>query len=144
LTSLYLAAPLACAIRVRNLSRDFSRLGFKIWSQWHDQIASLAPENRADPMDCGTRNMLLAQNIAEIRLADVTVVIASMGDGRATYGDAAYALALSKPIVWVHSKNGTGRCLWDSHSLCTRIIDPENDRILPDLIAKVIRRAVAA
>jgi nucleoside 2-deoxyribosyltransferase len=144
MTSLYLASPLSTAVRMSNLARDMRALGFKVWSRWHEQYASFDAEHRVDPMDDGTRALIVAQNIAEIRLADVTVVVTSMGDGRATYGDAAFALALCKPIVWVHGRDGTGRCVWDSHSLCSRIIDPQNERRLPEMIAGAIRRAVAA
>jgi hypothetical protein len=105
----YVAAALGEVERANQLARRLRTRGARITSTWH---ASVAP-GEVDPLDPAERRRLLLLNLGELEAASVVLVLT---DGRArpraTYCEAAWALAMGLPVVWLA---GAGSCLFDAH-----------------------------
>lgn len=111
----YLAAALARARHVEAIAAGL-RQHVEIVSGWHSRTNG----SRRDPRDDEERTAICALNLAELVTADVVVVMVDDGEPRATYGELGYALALCKPVVFVHAGQ-VGRCILDAHSFVVKL-----------------------
>jgi len=111
----YLAAPLAEAPRVHQLAADLFDLGLHVVSTWHATTATV------DPHDEDVRLRVLEGNLAELAHADVLVAVTDRGTPRATFAEIGYALARRTRVIWLAGAAGAGRCIFDAHTLVTRV-----------------------
>lgn len=111
----YIAAALACAPVAAELAALLAGNGHRVVSSWHvGQTATV------DPEDEYARSGTLRHNLCELRACDVAVVLAHLGEPRATFSEVGYALALDKRVVWLHAPSGAGRNIFDAHGLVRR------------------------
>lgn len=111
----YLAAALSRAPYAEAVAAEL-REHFEVISGWHARTQGV----RVDPRDDEERTRLCALNLAELVTADVLVALVADGQPRATYGEIGYALALCKPVVFVHAGQ-VGRCILDAHSFVVKL-----------------------
>lgn len=110
----------SASFRWKRLARQWATLleqcGLAVSSTWH------APpdDTEVDPDDEATRCRLLAVNLADLQRADCLLVLSSVGEPRATFAEAGFALACGKPTVFVHH-GPVGRQLFDSHPKAVRV-----------------------
>jgi hypothetical protein len=122
---------IACALAQAHHARDYAtRLGmfesYQVVSAWHDLVTE-----KVDPTDAGTRREVLLNNLADLSRAHVVLALMDKGTPRATIGEAVWALAHSKPVVWLCGGDGTGRNVWDAHALVT--LCDRHEQVLPAL-----------
>lgn len=112
-------------------------IGFHVTSTWH--AGDCRPEHDLSLED---RHAALRTNIADLQRADVVLVVAYVGEPRATFGEAAFALSLGKPVVFMHDAQ-TGRQLWDVHPKALRLDINERGDALPQRLHDAVREALA-
>jgi nucleoside 2-deoxyribosyltransferase len=115
MTKLYLASALARCVHTCMVASGLAR-EFSIVSTWHRRAK---PKDK-DPRDDEERAAILSSNLVEIERADVIVALVDDGEPHCTYGEIGYALAVGKPVVWVH-ESATGRNLLDAHASVVRL-----------------------
>lgn len=114
--NIYLACALNCSDQARGIARILEMGGHIIVSSWHDTA-----KESFDPSDDVVRGRILRTNLADLETAQVVIVFAHIGNPRATYCEAGYALAIGKRLVWVHNDSGDSRNIFDAHSDVTRL-----------------------
>lgn len=109
-TRIYIAAPLSKA-HAANEMADMILVadGYEIVSRWHRVVRPGA----SDPTDAATRIALHADNKADIRRADILVVVSPLG-GKATYVEAGIAEERRTPVLW-YCPGGEGKCIASLH-----------------------------
>lgn len=107
----YVAAPLACALKAHHFAEMLRVCGYEVTSTWHDLPE--APE----PGDAPARVGILTTNIRDLDACDAVVALLHAGTPRATYAEIGYALAQSKPVAWVHGPEVKNTCIFDAHPL---------------------------
>lgn len=130
---IYIAAPLATALRVRGIAAVARSAGYDVTSTWHDTVASDAQ----DPTDHAQRADVLATCLTELSQAYICLALMDHGRPRSTLAEVGWHLGQGKPVVW----SGVGVSIFDAHRLVTRACD-EHDiwRALQEVCARVGRR----
>ena len=118
-TTVYVAAAYGERRRAEVWAEHLRSSGFAISSVWHAPRAN--PTNR-DELDMSDeeRCVILRANLADLARAGVALVLGFAGTPRATWGEAAFAIACGKPVVFVH-RGSAGRVIWDSHPKAARV-----------------------
>ena len=129
----YVAAPLAQAVTAHAVG-EMLRPEHEAVSRWPGNVLELAADR--DPSRIEDRCAVLRTNVVDLELADVVVALCHVGDGRATYAEIGYALALRLPVVWVQGGRGEGRNIFDAHDLVHAVI-VERDVPLGSLVGLV-------
>lgn len=119
---IYVASALGEIATARELADQIRRMGHEIASRWHYIIQPVEPRDQA------TRHVLLMSNVQDLESCDVLVALTCDGEPRCTLVEIGYALALGKPIVWIHD-SAAGRNLADSHDLVVRYDVRESEPI---------------
>ena len=114
--NIYIATPLACAWQARELAKDIKAAGYDVVSSWHEKVMP----GDVDPKSMPSRKAILNTNLDDLAKADAVVVDLRHEDSRprATYCEAAYALAQGKSVVWLYDGEGSAtECIFDAHPL---------------------------
>lgn len=114
---IYIASAFGERTRAESYAVRLSALGHEIVSRWHAPNTKVKDELLITDRE---RAKLLRANIADLGRADLVLVIGYAGTPRATWGEAAFAIALGKPVLFV-TRGARGRCLWDSHPKALRV-----------------------
>lgn len=118
-TTVYVAAAYGERKRAEAWAEHLRATGFAISSIWHAPRANPTGRDELDMTDA-ERCVILRANLADLARADVALVLGFAGTTRATWGEAAFAIALGKPVVFVH-RGSAGRVIWDSHPKAVRV-----------------------
>jgi hypothetical protein len=124
---------LACSLRAKPAAAEWAaslrRAGLIVTSTWHDEPGFLE-----DPDSDAMRAAIVRQIVPEIERASCIVVLAYLGEPRATYVEAGLALGMSKAAVWV-TQDGRGRQVFDVYGRSVRV---ELERGMPHQVARVV------
>jgi nucleoside 2-deoxyribosyltransferase len=116
---------------------------FTVVSRWH--CGSEPHVERRDPTNREQRGVILCENLAHLERADILVVLGNTGGApRATFAEAGFALARSKPVVWLQGAGGVGACIFDAHGLVTILVDPTVREVAAELRAAALRHLTRA
>lgn len=127
---------IACALaQAETACRIAGLLGpeFRVVSRWHWEVVKLGA--KADPPKEADRIECLLPNLDDIERSDVVLVLAHIGQPRATYSEIGYAIRAGKRILWVHAPDGTGRNIFDAHGLVKRI--PAGSGLIEQICAEL-------
>lgn len=116
--SIYIAAPLGEAGRACEVARKMSGANFRVNSMWHWNVMDAQRETGCaiEDSEGAARREDLEKNLADLRDADVVLVLLDRGRGRCTLVEIGYALALGKRVVWLGERN-----LADAHPNVTYV-----------------------
>jgi hypothetical protein len=128
----YVAAPLAFALKAQAFAEALRALGCWVTSRWHalvgvDAVESLDPEVRA---------RALAMNVYDLDLANALVLFANEGTPRSSLIECGWALASGYPVVWVHAPGAPP--LFADHHQVTRFAGAP----APEVVLATITRAL--
>ncbi len=137
----YVASPVANAVRARWLGEQLAASGMRVVSDWAAEATSKGPAIR-DPSCADARRSVLYANIRALDLADIVVVLADEGAPRATYGEIAWALSRGVPVVWVQGRHGEGANIWDAHPLVRIVVASYHDHDTARVVEHTVRSIV--
>ncbi len=109
----YVAGPLAYAMRSAEVAEGLTSAGFEVVSSW---IPAALAEN-GELRNLQARATRQAQNEQDIRRADVLLALTAEGTPRATFAEIGFALALECPVLWFQGVAGEGENLFDANML---------------------------
>jgi nucleoside 2-deoxyribosyltransferase len=123
--TVYVACALGLFATANAVAEDLVKEGFTVVSTWHSLVAASAPDQRRDPLDEAARRSILEANLIDLDRAELVLVMTFEGVPRATFCEAGYAIAKGKQVVWMASREGQGRCIFDASPLVTRVTTVE-------------------
>lgn len=132
----YVAASLRWKDAAAKWADSIRATGIEVCSGWHDDPTVV------DDLALGVteRQRAIRSITAELSRASVVVVLAHLGEPRATFVEAGMAIAMGKPVVWVCSGN-VGRLVFDAHPRSVRV-DLASTSAFVTAVHRGIREAV--
>jgi hypothetical protein len=103
--SVYVASPFSNAVIVRMIHERIVAAGMRVTSSWGE--TALGPEDWSR-FSAEELERAIARNDADVIAADVVFLHDPTSEGRETYAEARFALAIGKPVVW-HGPRGLSR-----------------------------------
>ena len=98
MTSVYVAAPFSDADIVRSVHARLADIGIFAASSWAEHAIGREDFSKYTPDEL---RRFAAVNDADLRLADVCLVLARYGAGAEMFAEARLAIEWGKPVVWV-------------------------------------------
>jgi len=119
----YIAASLVWKRAAAAWAEALRATGVETCSSWHDDDNVVDD----DSLDEAGRQSAIRRITADVSRADCLVVLAHLGEPRATFVEAGMAIAMGKPCVFVHL-GPVGRQVFDSHPRSIRVDIGERGR----------------
>ena len=118
---IYVAAPLSEVARAREAAGVVLQLGGMVASTWHEEVHRSGADK--DPLDEVSRARVVASLVRDLLRSDMLVALADQGRPRGTLVEVGYALALSRPVLWLTPHEEAERCIFDAHPRVRRVSD---------------------
>lgn len=111
---IYIASALASAPQCNSYQQVLESRGYYVVSTWH----SVVEPGAVDPHDEAVRREIMITNLGELSRAECVLGLLTHNQGRCAYVEIGYALALSKPVVYLVGERDHGNSIASAHPLC--------------------------